>query len=183
MAGFATQAKPQKFEEITPGSTIEISGSGIDPFEAIVVQMQPEFGPTSIPALIFTVKGDPEPQIVTASGQYQVRVLINASSVATDTPPDGALQVRLRPLDATAIQFKGGVTSAGTIIRWAIGKAAPRYQGATDQQAESIIFGGLGLPMAAQAGDWTTVEKRLGELGEACGGLRAEVVRLNLVVS
>jgi hypothetical protein len=146
---------PTKFEDIAPGSTILISGSGVaEPFEATVMDVMPEHGPTSIPALLVSANQTSEEFIITSSGLYVVSVLIDARDIAAAMPaPKNAVKVRSIPHTAEAIQFRGGIESAREIVAWAIGASTFRYVPATDVTSEQLVQSGINGDTASP-GDW-----------------------------
>lgn len=146
---------PTKFEEVAPGSTIIVSGSGVaEPFEATVMDTMPEYGPTSIPALLISANETNQEFILVSSGLYVITVVVDARKIAADLPaPKTAIRVRTIPRTADAIQFRGGMESAREIVAWAIGSTTFRYHQPTDVADDQLVQSGIS-GQTARPGDW-----------------------------
>ena len=134
---------PTKFEDVAPGSTIRVSGRGVqEPFNATVLDAIAEYGPTGIPALLIT-DGN-EPYYIPASGNYEVQVLVNGRDLAAKMPlPESGEQVRTIVRHAEAVRFRGGLESAAEIVRWAIGSTTFRYTRETDIEPDHLTQAGI----------------------------------------
>jgi hypothetical protein len=135
---------PTKFEQVAPGSTILVGGVGVEtPFEAIVLDMTPEWGPTAIPALTISHSKTREVFTIPASGHYTVRVLVDAKRIAASMPaPKSAVKVKTVVRVAEALRFTGGIESATEVMTWAIGHTTFRYVQGTDAEQEHLIRNG-----------------------------------------
>lgn len=145
---------PTKFEEVAPGSTILVSGRGVEtPFQATVLDTYPEYGPSGIPAL-YVIDEQRQDWMITASGLYSIQVLVDARQIAASIPtPADAVRVQTIVRRAEALQFKGGLESAQDVVRWAIGSTTFRYVAATDQIDEHLVQSGVN-GREVWPGDW-----------------------------
>lgn len=150
------QQKSTKFTDVKPGSTIKVSdvNNSYEPFEATVVEMKPEHGPHSIPALMVTAEHQEDPILLMGNGQTRVEVITDSGILASDQPPAGLTRLRSRIVEVAAVQFTGGAESAVNIIRWAAGKATINYRTGTDQDREALIIKTLEGDMVADIGHW-----------------------------
>ena len=147
-------AKPVKFTDVRPGSTIRVTDNGGgDPYEALVLEVKPEYGANRIPALVVNPAGTEETTIVAATGRFVITVLLDSGVLATDTPPQHLVTYLARPVQISGVQFKGGMDSATEIIRWAGGKAAISWRQADATHAEALIIRTLEGDMEASVGD------------------------------
>lgn len=155
MENMLAPSKPVKFTDIGPGSTIEVTDlkGGSDPFKALVVENRPEFGPNRIPALVIKVDGTGEVAIISATGKWAVKVLLDSKLIASAGSPN-LVRLRSLPVEISAIQFTGGMDSAMEIIRWAGGKAAISWRQADAEHTEALLIGTLEGEMAAAPGVW-----------------------------
>ena len=155
LAGPSTRQKPIKFEDAFPGSIIRISGQGIEePFEATVVDMQPEHGPNGLPAIWYTSDDMDGVEMIFASGLYQVELVRSTESLRSNVPPSYATMVRRVPVSGSAVRFDGGPASAAQAIMFAVGHAQLSYVGKTDVAAEHLKLKTALEERRAHAGDW-----------------------------
>ena len=151
-----SSTKPIRFSDVKPGSRIEVTdaNNAYEPFEADVLEMKAEYGPSRIPALVLKAAHNPSSLLITANGQTRVKVLLDSGVLATDGLPTGAVRARSIPVDVEAVQFAGGSGSGMTIIRFGGGLASMRLETATDQQTEAIIIARGGDELRVEIGDW-----------------------------
>ena len=154
---------PTRIAEIKPGSVVSIGGPkvGGPAFNATVLATLAESGPTGEPALHVIADfpgGRSEEFLISQAAGYEVTVVASAEHFITEDVPDTAVRVVVRPVHGIAMQFKGGVESATEIIRWALGRGAPRYSSGSDLEEETITFGGLGVDTGVmRPGDWVVL--------------------------
>lgn len=136
-----TAARPTRYTDCKPGSTIRIIDTQgmTDPFEALVVDMRPEHGPNAVPALFIRVGGDDDVQLITATGRYNVELLVDSSGLFEAAESVNTAHFVARPVEITAIKFTGGLDSASEIIKFAAGKKVVSWRQADDQHAEALI--------------------------------------------
>jgi hypothetical protein len=157
---------PTRLVDVKPGSVVRISdgprGKVGNPITATVLQTHAEFGPTGEPALyvVSDEGGRRDEFIISQAAGYTVTVIASAEQFITDEVPAGAVRVVVRPVHGVAMQFRGGVESATEIIRWALGRGAPRYSAGSDNEPETITFGGLGADVGVMnVGDWVVLHE------------------------
>lgn len=149
---------PTRLVEVKPGSRVLVGGPkvGGPAFEATVLQMIAEFGVTGGPALIVAPDfAKAETLAISEASGYEVTVLANAADFLSDEAPVGSIRVHTIPKHGIAMRFTGGVENASQIIRWSLGRGAPRYIPGTDTDPEILQFGGIGANViVARLGDW-----------------------------
>jgi hypothetical protein len=154
---------PTRLVDITPGSTIVISGEkvGGPPITALVLGVYPEWGATGEPAL-HVVPDDTRigEFVVSQAAGYTVTVTADSSQFITDQLPEGAVKLQVKPVHGAALQFVGGIQSAQAIVRWSLGRAAAQYSKGTDTEDETITFSGIGSAGGvARVGDWVVLHE------------------------
>ncbi len=154
MAPAKTEADyPTRLADIAPGSRIRVGGKAVGgpPFDATVLQTHSEWGSTGEPALYVKADHLKDPIFISQAQRFEVTVLANAADFITDELPADAVRVRLKPTGGVAMRFTGGIENATEIVRWALGKAAPRYDVGNEFEPETMTFG---ADVVAYLGDW-----------------------------
>ena len=133
--------KPTKFTDAKPGSTIRVTDTegSFDPFEALVLEMKPEYGSNQVPALILKPDYQDEQIIVSATGRYKIDILLNSGALSQTQPSEHTVRFTSKPSEIEAIQFVGGVDSATEIIKHFAGKGVISWQQADVEHAESLL--------------------------------------------
>lgn len=158
---------PTRLADVKPGSVVRISDGPRakvgQPIEGTVLQTHAELGATGEPALyvVRDVPGRPRDEfLISQAAGYTVTVIASAEQFITDELPPSAKRVIVRPVHGVAMQFRGGVESATEIIRWALGRGAPRYSAGSDLDPETVTFGGLGADAGVMfPGDWVVLHE------------------------
>jgi hypothetical protein len=149
-----------RFEDALPGSKIAVFGPDFEyGEECTVLEMKPEYGPTSIPALI-VVDSKNARRIISSVGRWTIQVLLSAKDLGIEQIPDGAIRARNKPTDVVALQWHGGAGEATTIIMWAAGKAAIQYVDEDQDGNERLVIQRLdtGSEEHARPGDFLVKE-------------------------
>lgn len=145
-----------RFEDALPGSQIAVYGPDFEYGEqCTVLEMKPEWGPTSIPA-VYVSDSNGARRIIPASGRWKIQILVSAKQLGIEQIPDGAIRARIKPLDVIALQWKGGAGPASTIILWAAGHAVVRFVDEEEDGNERLVIQKLNSPSEehARPGDY-----------------------------
>lgn len=123
-------SRPVKFTAVPPGSRIRITDATrpMEPWEALAIDVIPEYGPNRIPAIVTMMEGASDTEIVTATGKFTVEIVSNSASLRELAGAvKGGLRARTIPIEVRAIRFDGSTDSARDCIIFAAGAGAVRF--------------------------------------------------------
>jgi hypothetical protein len=151
----APVAQP-KLGEINLGSEVEVVDvtGAIPPFTGTVVGSTNSFGASRIPAIHLKHTGSDDVVVVTDTGKWKVRVLVDSALLGSSAPPESLVHIRTKPHVKQAVQFVGGGESAAGIIRWGGGRAAITWRQPTADTTEALLVHTPEGVMEATIGDW-----------------------------
>lgn len=157
MAGF-NQIARTRFVDVAPGSKIRVEDYATPPnyaaFDAVVLELVPEYGPTRIPMLLLKADHSADPIPIVADGRTNVTVLVSADVLKTDKRDPSALHLRAIPREIYALQFTGGVDSAAKAIAFAAGRIGLSYDRGTDSRTEALVMHSVNGQQRALPGDY-----------------------------
>lgn len=150
-------SKPTKFVDIVAGSTIKIESTNgsFDPIlDATVLEVKPEYGPHSVPALVYNTKADPSLHLLMADGSSRVTVLVSAAGLVSETLPPTAVAITSVPKTGHALQYVGGPESAAEVLRFVAGNVILRLEPERDRSPECLILRTLEQEQRIEIGSW-----------------------------
>lgn len=150
-------AQTVPFEAAAPGSKIAVFAPGFAPGErCTVIKMESEWGTTSVPALhLIDTQGERRILPSTIQGA-RIEILVSAEQLGIERAPEDAIRVRTKPIDAIAMQWKGGPGEAAKFILWATGRAVLQYGEETGSEDEYLLIQKLDQTAGdyMRPGDW-----------------------------
>jgi hypothetical protein len=137
----ADAVAPTRFEDALPGSRVAVYAQDFDyGEECTVLQMEREWGPTSVPALhLIDSKGERR-LLPSSNPQNKIQILLSAQQLGVEQIPEGAIRARTKPLDVIARQWHGGAGEASSIVLWAAAHAAIRYEDESPASDEHMVI-------------------------------------------
>ena len=150
-------AEPVPFESALPGSTIAVFAPGFNWGEQCrVIHLDPEFGPTSQPALHLVDSAGERRLLMSTDPKARIEIVVSAEQLGIEQIPEGAIRARNRPVDVSALQWKGGAGEAAKFILWGARHALIRYEEDTDTSDEFLTITKLDKSAEEQMrpGDW-----------------------------
>lgn len=165
MAGF-NQVARTRFVDVTPGSRIKVEdyANAYEPFEAIVLELNPEYGPNSIPMLLLKAAHSEDPIPIMGDGRTFITVLVSSEVLRTDKRNPRAKHLQAVPREVYAIQFDGGVESATDAITFGAGRAGISYDRGTDNRTESLVLHSVSGDDRCFPGDWVVEDVEAGTI-------------------
>jgi hypothetical protein len=154
--------KPTRFTDAAPGSRIRLYDvhSLYEPYEAVVTELIPEYGPHRIPALYVQTADSDEPRLIMGNGQTRIDIILDARKIMREEAPANAMQVRSRPQVFSCLQFEGGQRSAIEIITWAAGKAQVKWERGEGSDMEHLTLSFIDGDQRVNVGDFVMEDEK-----------------------